>query len=105
MNEASLRASGGTEAADAAAVHRSNPNAAVRKFGEEWGAWWRKQTGDAPGHEPWNSAAGLNWKPVPSLAYWDAWGPDWSKHDRRHLGGAGGRPNWSRGAPGRPRSP
>jgi sialate O-acetylesterase len=80
MNEASLRASGGTEAADAAAVHRSNPNAAVRKFGEEWGAWWRKQTGDAPGHEPWNSAAGLNWKPVPSLAYWDAWGPDWSKH-------------------------
>jgi sialate O-acetylesterase len=80
MDEAAVSASGGSNSAALAALHRSNPTAAVRQFGEEWGAWWRAQTGDAPGREPWNSRVGLSWKPVPSLTYWDSWGPDWNKH-------------------------
>ena len=80
MNEASARASGAATVAELAALHRSNPTAATRKFGDQWGAWWRSQTGDALGEEPWNTSAGLSWKPLPSLTYWDSWGSDWTKH-------------------------
>jgi len=79
-DEGAVRASGGTAAADLAALHRSNATAGVRRFGEDWGAWWRSQTGDAVGREPWNSRSGLQWKPVPSLGYWDDWGPEWKAH-------------------------
>ena len=77
MDEAAVRSSGGAEAATIVDLYRTNPTAAVRQFGEEWGAWWRKQTGDKPGGEPWNASDRLTWRPVPSLAYWDSWGPDW----------------------------
>jgi sialate O-acetylesterase len=77
MDEAAVRSSGGAEATDVVDLHRSDPAAAVRQFGGEWGAWWRKQTGDKAGQEPWNASARLKWKPVPSLAYWDTWGPEW----------------------------
>jgi sialate O-acetylesterase len=78
-SEAAVRAAGATADADLAALHRTARASAVRAFGESWGAWWRSQTYDLPGREPWNAAEGLNWKPVPSLAYWDAWGPGWNK--------------------------
>jgi sialate O-acetylesterase len=65
MNEASVRASGGGQYADLVALNRSDPTAAIRKFGEDWGAWWRAQTGDAVGVEPWNSRGSLTWAPVP----------------------------------------
>ncbi|HLO21005.1 MAG TPA: sialate O-acetylesterase [Sphingomicrobium sp.] len=77
MDEAAVRASGGEKAADVVDLYRSNPTAAVRQFGGEWGAWWRSQTGDKVGAEPWNASRRLTWKPVPSLTYWDSWGPDW----------------------------
>ena len=80
MNEESVRASGGAEYADLVALQRSNPTAAIRKFGDQWGAWWRAQTADAVGSEPWNSRSGRTWAPVPSLAYWDNWGPEWAKY-------------------------
>ena len=77
MNEESVRSSGGADIAATVDLHRSNPAAAIRRFGGEWGAWWRKETGDRPGQEPWNASGRLAWKPVPSLTYWDTWGPDW----------------------------
>lgn len=77
MAQASVAASGGAEAAAIVDLHRSNPTEAVRRFGEEWGAWWRKQSGDKVGQEPWNASSRLSWKPVPSLNYWDSWGPNW----------------------------
>ena len=77
MDEAAVRSSGGADVAQFVDLYRSNPTAAVRQFGGEWGAWWRKQTGDKPGQEPWNASARLSWKPVPSLDYWDSWGPQW----------------------------
>jgi len=80
MNEASVRSSGGAQYADLVALNRTNPTAAIAKFGEEWGAWWRAQSGDVAGSEPWNSRGSLTWSPVPSLAYWDEWGPEWVKY-------------------------
>jgi sialate O-acetylesterase len=77
MDEEAVRSSGGEEAAAAVDLYRSDPAAALRRFGERWGAWWRKQTGDKPGEEPWNASARLAWKPVPALGYWDDWGPEW----------------------------
>lgn len=80
MDEAAVRASGGAHYANLVALNRTDPAAAIRKFGEEWGTWWRSQTRDAPGSEPWNSRSGLTWAPVPSLTYWDDWGPEWVKY-------------------------
>jgi sialate O-acetylesterase len=77
MDEAAVRLSGGADVAQVVDLYRTNPTAAVLQFGGEWGAWWRKQTGDKPGQEPWNASARLSWKPVPSLDYWDSWGPGW----------------------------
>jgi sialate O-acetylesterase len=77
MHEASVRSSGGGAAADVVDLYRKNPTAAVRQFGEQWGAWWRSKTGDKAGQEPWLASGRFTWKPVPSLQYWDAWGPEW----------------------------
>ncbi len=77
MNEASVRSSGGEQAATEVDLNRADPAAAVRQFGAEWGAWWRSQSGDKVGQEPWNASNRLTWKPIPSLTYWDTWGPEW----------------------------
>ena len=57
----------------------------VRQFGEEWGAWWRKQTGDKPGQEPWNASDRLTGSPSRRSAYWDELGPRLESVDRRGL--------------------
>jgi sialate O-acetylesterase len=77
MDEESVRASGGADAAAVVDLYRKSPTEAVRQFGGTWGDWWRKQTGDRPGQEPWNASSRLTWKPIPSLANWDNWGPGW----------------------------
>lgn len=77
MDEGALRSSGEAQTASIVDLYRTNPTAAVRQFGSEWGTWWRKHTGDKPGQEPWNASARLAWKPVPSLSYWDDWAPEW----------------------------
>lgn len=77
MDEPAVRSSDGADVAATVDLYRSNPTAAVRQFGREWGTWWRKQTGDKAGQEPWNASDRLTWKPVPSLTYWDSWGPEW----------------------------
>lgn len=81
MDQAAVRAGGNGEAADFVELHRRDPAAATRKFGDQWGAWWRSQTGDKVGQEPWNASDRLAWKAVPNLAYWDSWGADWKTFD------------------------
>ena len=56
------------------ALHRRDVAAANRAFGESWGAWWRKSTGDQPGQEPWQGGRRQSWSPVPSMTYWENWG-------------------------------
>nr|NUR37571.1 9-O-acetylesterase [Sphingomonas sp.] len=81
MSDAAVRASGGAELADIIGLYRKDPTAARRRFGENWGAWWRSRTGDKPGQEPWHTSDRLQWKPVPSLGFWDDWSPEWKAFD------------------------
>ena len=81
MSEAAVRAAGGAELADITDLFRKDPSAARRQFGERWSEWWRSRTGDKPGEEPWHASDRLQWKPVPSLTYWDNWAPEWKIFD------------------------
>jgi sialate O-acetylesterase len=69
MDEESTRAFGGEEA-ELLALFRRDAAAANRRFGERWQSWWRAR---APG-EPWRDPAGLPWKPMPKIGYWETWG-------------------------------
>lgn len=80
-DEQGARASGGGDAADLVVLFRRDRYAAARRFGEQWGAWWRSQSGDAPGREPWNASDRLAWKPLPGFTYWDNWGPEFAAYD------------------------
>lgn len=53
---------------------------AQQDFGKQWEAWWRKQSHDKPGKEPWNNAAydANKWRVAPAqLGDYQSWGiPD-----------------------------
>lgn len=56
------------------ALYVSDEAAAQRAFGARWESWWRAQTGDATGTEPWQPAAGAGWDPAPDgLGDWTQW--------------------------------
>jgi len=79
ISEDAMRASGGGADADLLALHRRDPAAAARQYGEQWAAWWRGQTHDAVGAEPWHASDRLKWQPLPSFTYWENWGrPDFA---------------------------
>lgn len=77
MNEAAVRSTDGNAMVDLIATYRRDPAQAARKFGEDWGAWWRQQSRDVAGSEPWLASRQLNWRPVPKIAFFSEWGPDW----------------------------
>ncbi|AMK16604.1 MULTISPECIES: sialate O-acetylesterase [Sphingobium] len=74
MGDPALVDSGQKQAAQLRAVYARDPAAAARRFGADWEAWWRASTGDAPGAEPWQPNAAIEWKPVPRMTYWEDWG-------------------------------
>ena len=74
MSEPALRAGGLSDRADMLALYARDPAAANRRAAGEWEAWWRMQTGDATGSEPWQPQAALDWQPVPSLTNFESWG-------------------------------
>jgi sialate O-acetylesterase len=77
MSESAARSSGyGTEA-ELLDSYRRDQTAAIRRFGDQWGDWWRSKTGDRTGQEPWLASDRLTWTAVPSLSFWDNWGPQW----------------------------
>ena len=47
-----------------------DPLAAVAAFAPRIEAWWREKAGN----EPWKDPSVLNWKPVPRIGPWTAWG-------------------------------
>lgn len=81
MSEGAARSSGNALAADLLDVYRTDEPAAVGRFGDDWGKWWRSKTGELPGAEPWNASDRLAWKPVPSIGNWNDWGGDWPTFD------------------------
>ena len=80
-SEAGARATGAADAADLVDLYRRDPFAATRAFGASWGTWWRTQTGQRPGEEPWLDSARLKWAPMPSFTYWDSWSPSFAAFD------------------------
>jgi sialate O-acetylesterase len=68
MDDAATRAMGGADV-ELLDLYRRDPAAANRRFGERWQAWWRGRS-EA---EPWRDPAGLSWKPMPKIAYWETW--------------------------------
>lgn len=74
MSDAALRASGMAADADLLALYARDPAAATRRAAGIWEAWWRKGSGDAPGREPWQPDAALDWRPVPSFTNFESWG-------------------------------
>lgn len=74
MDEASVRAGGAAEDVDLLALYRKDPAAAARRFGEQWGRWWRESSGDTKGAEPWQRSDALSWKPFPAIGFWEQWG-------------------------------
>ncbi|MDO7836398.1 sialate O-acetylesterase [Sphingobium sp. HBC34] len=55
-------------------LHGRDPFAAERAASAQWEAWWRKESGDAPGKEPWQPDSGIAWTPVPRIGAWEEWG-------------------------------
>lgn len=80
MDEAAVRSVGGGDMVDLIATHRRDPAAAARKFGEDWGTWWREQSGDSAGREPWVASDRLQWQHVPKIAFFNEWGADWTDY-------------------------
>ncbi len=63
----------GPEAAKLRALYATNPLAANTRFAPVWEDWWRRQSGDAPGREPWAEPGRKQWLPLPAVTVWDRW--------------------------------
>jgi sialate O-acetylesterase len=55
-------------------LHGRDPFAAERAASAEWEKWWRRETGDAAGKEPWQADSDLAWQDVPRIGPWEEWG-------------------------------
>ncbi|WP_375419722.1 sialate O-acetylesterase [uncultured Sphingomonas sp.] len=60
--------------ADLLALYARDPAAASRRAMTIWEGWWRQQSGDAAGREPWQPAALLDWQAVPAMTNFETWG-------------------------------
>ena len=78
MDEAAVRASGGARSrrrsVDLYRSRSGSRGAAVRRRMGRMVALTDRRQSRA---EPWNASGRLTWKAVPSLTYWDSWGPEW----------------------------
>lgn len=62
--------------ADAAmvALHGRDPFAAERAASAQWERWWRRESGDAAGREPWQVGSAIHWTDVPHIGPWEDYG-------------------------------
>ena len=76
MNAPALREVGGYEdALSLLRLYAEDQASAQQTFGAVWETWWRAQTGDALGEEPWQPQAGTSWPIAPAgLGNWKEWG-------------------------------
>ena len=74
MDEAAVRSTGGAADVEMLRRYRSDPEGTVRDYGKRWTDWWRAQSGDRPGSEPWRVSDRLRWTPVPKIGLWEEWG-------------------------------
>lgn len=74
MDDASVRATGGTQDIELMQLYRKDPKTTIARFGEQWANWWRAHSGDKPGAEPWLASDRLRWTPMPKIGLWEQWG-------------------------------
>ncbi|WBH15515.1 sialate O-acetylesterase [Sphingomonas radiodurans] len=74
MSDPALRAAGLSADADRLALYGRDPAAANRDASAVWEAWWRAQSGDVAGAEPWQPNAALDWREVPRIGNFEEWG-------------------------------
>jgi len=75
LDPAGSRAIYGAGEAALLARFATDPTGAAVGFAPRWEGWWRTESGDKAGEEPWRAPDRLAWKAVPAIAYWEGW-PD-----------------------------
>lgn len=81
MGEGALSAVGLGDRSDLLKLYERDRPAAEKVANTIWETWWRSNTGDKPGSEPWQPSTKRTWKPVPAITVWQKWGdPDLASH-------------------------
>jgi len=74
IDEPGLRQAGMQREVDTLALYRRDAVAGMRAATSAFEEWWRQQSGDRPGREPWQPDAALDWKPMPRVGPFRTWG-------------------------------
>lgn len=81
MGEGALSAVGLGDRSDLLKLYGKDRATAERTSNTIWEAWWRSNTGDKVGAEPWQPSVKRAWKPVPAITVWQKWSdPDLASH-------------------------
>ncbi|MDQ0252371.1 sialate O-acetylesterase [Sphingomonas kyeonggiensis] len=74
MDEPGLRAADMGDGVDALRLYARDVPTAIARTSAKWEQWWRDQSGNRPGTEPWQFQASLDWQPVPRIGAFNRWG-------------------------------
>lgn len=74
MDAPGLRAAGMGDGVEALRLYARDVPAAIARTSAIWEQWWRDQSGDRRGAEPWQPDAALSWQPVPRIVAFNRWG-------------------------------
>jgi sialate O-acetylesterase len=74
MDEPGLRAADMGDGVEALRLYARDTPAAIALTSAKWEQWWRDQSGDRAGAEPWQSGSTLAWQPVPRIGAFNRWG-------------------------------
>ena len=74
MDEAGLRDANMGDGVDALRLYARDTPAAIALTSAKWEQWWRAQSSDRPGAEPWQPGVALAWQPVPRIGAFNRWG-------------------------------
>lgn len=74
IDERGLHEAGMQREVDTLALYRRDAIAGMRAATAAFEEWWRQQSGDRPGAEPWQPDAALDWKPMPHVGPFRSWG-------------------------------
>jgi sialate O-acetylesterase len=76
MSQEAIHAAGGNDRAlDVVRLYASDKPAAAKVWGAIWQDWWKEKAAGPAGVEPWSAwLPTQDWRPVPSLGFWDNWG-------------------------------
>jgi len=73
MGERAQAAAGLGARSELLRLYSHDPGAAGLVANGIWETWWRQNTGDKTGSEPWQPQTQLTWKPVPAISVWQKW--------------------------------